>query len=457
MKKKLRTNRFHSTVAIVIIALTAVIGTLLIVFSKAATPDATLSLSPASGSFPVDTNFTVSVYENSGTQEVNGINIGLDYDESKLQFVSIDKTGGAFPVCTEAAAASGIVKLTCITDFFASPPVQSVTGSKLIAKVTFKALAAVSATPITFVKDYPTAGPDARSAIYLKQEQANIWNGATAGGSYAITASSNTGGNNSGGTGGTGTTNNSGSSGTKTTTSSSGSGTKTTTSSGSGSSNSGSKTSTAPTTSSGANSNVSTTGTIAVKVTDSSGNAVAGAQVWLDGAETKTDSGGVASFSGVAAGSHTVTVKDKKGTATKKITVNSNTTGVVQQFSVQISPALPLTLIAGIAGGLIVLVVLVMLVRNKFAGRKDWHYGEPTSGIVVNGQPVDQGALNDASPTVTETVQTVEPAPAEPAAPAATEKQPTLAEIEESVGAKKTPAPDSKGVVASTVSEIPKD
>ncbi len=169
-------------VAVLLLAFVA-IGVALLVLSKAATLTATLTLSPSTNStpIPINTNFDVSVYENSATQTVNAVNVGLSYDQSKVQFVSIDSTGSAFPLCTEKSGGSGIVKLTCVTDYSATPPVQSVTGSKLIAKVTFKALVGTgNSTTMSFVKDYPAPGSEAKSAIYYAGTGENVWDGNTA-------------------------------------------------------------------------------------------------------------------------------------------------------------------------------------------------------------------------------------------------------------------------------------
>ena len=66
-----------------IVAAFGVVGAVVIAFSKAATLSASFTLSPSSGSYAINSNFTVAIYENSGTQAVNGVNLGLIFDKTK--------------------------------------------------------------------------------------------------------------------------------------------------------------------------------------------------------------------------------------------------------------------------------------------------------------------------------------------------------------------------------------
>jgi hypothetical protein len=102
-------------------------------------PDAAkVKLVPSSTSVAPNQDFTVEVRMNSGTVEVNAIQADFSYPADKLQFVSIDGTGSAFTTEAPSTGAAGKVSI-------ARGNIQPVSGDKLVAKVTFKALAAGSA------------------------------------------------------------------------------------------------------------------------------------------------------------------------------------------------------------------------------------------------------------------------------------------------------------------------
>src|SRR5689334_8031 len=74
-----------------IFGVVAVLGVILSLFSitpKAFAANVTLSLSPASGTFVVDSTFEVSVFLNTNGQSVNTIDLNLRFPQDKLQLVS---------------------------------------------------------------------------------------------------------------------------------------------------------------------------------------------------------------------------------------------------------------------------------------------------------------------------------------------------------------------------------
>jgi hypothetical protein len=106
---------------------------------------ATFSLSPASGSHAQNTTFVVSVYENSGAATVNGIQANLSYDTTKLQYAGVDNTGSPF-TDAQSTATGGVVLIGRYIGLSSTP----VSGSQLVAKVSFKVLASSGSTAINF-------------------------------------------------------------------------------------------------------------------------------------------------------------------------------------------------------------------------------------------------------------------------------------------------------------------
>ena len=104
---------------------------------------ANLTLSPSSKTITKGNNFTVSVYTNTGGELVNTLQANLSYPTSKLQFVSMSAVGGAFEIQAEGTGGSGSIRIGRGT---LSPK----SGSLLISKITFKAIATGSAT-VSFV------------------------------------------------------------------------------------------------------------------------------------------------------------------------------------------------------------------------------------------------------------------------------------------------------------------
>jgi hypothetical protein len=99
-------------------------------------------LNPASGSHSAGSTFTVQIKENSYTDMVNAVQADLTYPTAKLQFVSTSLSGTAFGVTASNSGGGGNVSIALGT-------ITAVSGDKLIATVTFKALASGTAS-VTF-------------------------------------------------------------------------------------------------------------------------------------------------------------------------------------------------------------------------------------------------------------------------------------------------------------------
>ena len=169
----------------ILIAGIAVIGTLLLVFSKAATPTTSLTLSPPSGIYGSTNNFTVTIREDSSTQPVYAVGAILNYDATKLDFVSANNTGSPFTGIAQLSSPAGSGKVN-INLFIPSVPGQagpgSTTGSQIVANLTFKAKAGVSSsTAMTF-----TGPATANNGVFSSADNSNTWNGVTTGGTYTI-------------------------------------------------------------------------------------------------------------------------------------------------------------------------------------------------------------------------------------------------------------------------------
>lgn len=195
--KKVITNtktisRFN-TAAMVAVLLFALTGTLLAVLSKAA-GNATLTLTPSSGTFGINTGLTVAVHEDSGSESVSTVDVKLAYDPSKLQFVSISTAGSPFNFCTESFGGGGQISIVCANIG------GSVTGRQFIGNINFQVLAGSGSTSIAFRSESKILKNDGTDA--------NIWNGNMAGGTYSLSTPANTSppASGSGGGGGSSTT-----------------------------------------------------------------------------------------------------------------------------------------------------------------------------------------------------------------------------------------------------------
>jgi hypothetical protein len=292
-------SRFATTALVVLVATLGFAG-----LANGA-GSATLTLDPSSGSYNKDATFTVTVHETS-TDQINAVEADMAYDTAKLQFISASVNTSVFDLTIPNSNGGGSVKLT------AAKSGGSVTGNQIVGTVTFKALAGSGSTPVTFASS---------SQIVRTSDTANVWNGNPAGGSYTLTGDSSGGGSTGGTSGGGSTTSKSKSSSTSKTTKTTQSATPVP------------PATTAPTTSTD-NPSVPTY-YVGILVKSTGGHPLKDASVTIDGQTSKTISTGLASFTAIPAGEHTVTVTYGNKKASQTITVSSNGTPQdLQQFSV---------------------------------------------------------------------------------------------------------------------------
>lgn len=437
MKSKIKSAKNNRAYALIIVGLFAVVGVVLLVLTKAQTPPsgsnvsagaAAFSLSPSSGTYAVNTSTTIELYEDSGAQEVNAVSVKMSYNASLLDIVSIDSNGTSFAGCPTKSGASGTIALVC----YVNPP-TTITGKKLIAKITIKAKASSGAATISFVNESAS-----NSKIALAGSGDNIWNQVTSGGSYTLSGGTS----NPGTGGGTGTGTGTSSGGTSGT-----SAPKTTPSTTTPKTTSGTAGGTKPTPSSQSVAQAPATSSepvqvqeqatgflVAIKLVDASGKAVVGAKVSLDGKTAVSDATGVATFSGVAAGKHKLRTESVLGVATQDIDVNQQVASTdVQQFSVTVKKSssklkylVYVAVLAALAGATF---VIVRKFRSPWKGGPSAPSGPSATVSPTTPTPPEQPTAIQTG-ALPETVVSPVGAPAKPIpTPTSTTPAPTQPDI----------------------------
>jgi hypothetical protein len=114
----------------------AVVGVIFLINILAA--GETLYISPETSTVQTGVDVTVTVRLNTGTSSINAIDATIGYDQTKLQYKSIDASASAFPVAAVSTGGNGTVNIVRgITG-------NSVTGTVEVAKVTFTAISTTS-------------------------------------------------------------------------------------------------------------------------------------------------------------------------------------------------------------------------------------------------------------------------------------------------------------------------
>lgn len=109
------------------------LSVLLITKSSIAAAGVNFYLDPSSVTVAQGENVTLTAKINSDSKDVDSVDIKLTYDESFLEFVSVDSSSSAFGVGVRETGGSGSVQITRGS----LPPF--VKGDAVIAKITFKA------------------------------------------------------------------------------------------------------------------------------------------------------------------------------------------------------------------------------------------------------------------------------------------------------------------------------
>ncbi len=110
-----------------------------------------LYISPTTSNVLINNNFDVTVRLTPGTT-VDGVQLSIAYDTTKLQFVSIDSTGSPFDSTLQQTGGSGTVSIA------QGNLSGGVTTDALVAKVTFKALAGTGSGTLTLTGNATKTG-----------------------------------------------------------------------------------------------------------------------------------------------------------------------------------------------------------------------------------------------------------------------------------------------------------
>ncbi|MGZ6004737.1 MAG: cohesin domain-containing protein [Candidatus Saccharimonadales bacterium] len=301
---------------------------------------ATLSLSPNSGTYAKGASFTVTVNEDSGSSTINAVQADLSYDQSKLQFISLNDNPPASAFGISAAASGGSGNVT-----FQMGNITPLSGSHPVGTVTFKTLVdGPGSTSVSF--------DDTSKILTNDSTPVDVWNHSPTGATYSLKAPATSGGGGSG----------SGSTTTKKTTTSTTQSTAPSTISPSPTQQQSDPTAPVP-----ASSDSSTSGSylVAIKVVDNKGHVVSAATVTLGSTQAKTDTTGVASFSGITAGVYKVAVKTGSLKGNSTITVDgTQPTSSVQQFEVKAKPLYNWPLYIGVGAAIVVLLIILAIWRG---------------------------------------------------------------------------------------------
>ena len=132
---------------------------------------ASLSLSPSVSSVNNGASFSVSISENGNGSAVNVVTAKLSYNPSLLQFVGVN-CGGLFANSVSPSGGAGSVTLTCYTAAGSAAP----TDSQYVGSVNFKALAGSGSATVS-----------SASGTIVASNSTNVWNGALASSTVALT------------------------------------------------------------------------------------------------------------------------------------------------------------------------------------------------------------------------------------------------------------------------------
>lgn len=293
-----------------------------------ASGSANFNFSPASGSHAVGSTFTVNVREDSGAQAVNAVEADFSYDTSMLEYVGVDNSQSKFIIAASTAVDNGIVKL-------GRGNFEALTGSQLVAAVTFKVKTPGAAT----------LAMRSSSAIIQANGAVDIWNGDTSNrANFSLTAAESSGTDNA------------------------------------------SKDTAPPSQGSAAGPSFA-----AITVVDANGKVLPKALVTIDGTQTvTTDAAGVASVVNLSPGEHTVSVTVSGKTSKSTIHVGPGGSSKPDELKVKLQEVKTNNSKSYWTAGLIATVIVGLLVLRGIVRRHP--------RLAVNGKlPKDQMVVGGSS------------------------------------------------------------
>jgi len=127
------------------------------------TTQATLKLTPDTGTYNVNDNFSVDIYVDTNSQNVDTVAAYLNYNSVNFQVVSIDTTGSLFTMQAENDYATpGVIKITR-----GIPAPSFVNNSNgFVAKINFKAVSSANPSSDNITFNF-VAGDANRSNVFL--------------------------------------------------------------------------------------------------------------------------------------------------------------------------------------------------------------------------------------------------------------------------------------------------
>jgi len=148
---------------------------------------ATLKISPDSGTFNVGNNLSLSLYVNTYSQNVVSVTIYLSYDKAHFNPMYIDTTNSIFNLSAQQSidSANGVIKIA--RGNITSNAVNTSEG--LVAKINFQATSATNPSSDNFILQF-APGDDTKSGVYLNQSMnvlAGVYNGR-----YTVTSNDTT-------------------------------------------------------------------------------------------------------------------------------------------------------------------------------------------------------------------------------------------------------------------------
>lgn len=174
MEKKDNMKAFTLTyltwpIRIAIFVLTTLL--LLILHSSVAHAEGGFTFSPIGGSYNVGDAITVSIRENSGSEQTNAVRAEFTYPADLLQYVTADASGSNFTVVAREVGRDGSVS-------FHRGSTTPVSGDQLVARAIFKVVK--SGTAVLNFKDSTIAVSSKDNATNVAKAKANV--------SYTLTA-----------------------------------------------------------------------------------------------------------------------------------------------------------------------------------------------------------------------------------------------------------------------------
>jgi len=329
-----------------------------------ASGDAYFVLSPSSGSYSVGSTITLTVSEVSQlSDEVEGVQANLSYNTTDLQFNSASESGSPFTYLGQSTGGSGLIQI-------GEAAGSTVSGQQLIATISFTVLAANTPNPTPVVI---TSGSDIQTSSL-----SSVWNGVDTSASYTLYNPSSGGGSSG---------SSSGSSGSGANTKSTASVSKTTTAAPTTPSTpTPTLTSTAPSSITAPVKSKTITNSLSIEITNAQGKPVPSVSVVLDNSQTvMTNSQGLAFFSNVKSGSHTINVHGRGIQPTSQTVTLANNQNKIVKLKVKdaanslglLEVILPLLAVVVIGGA------TILILKRRLSRRFGLTTATPASKVVV--------------------------------------------------------------------------